>query len=257
MPIDEPPSRDHFAPVAASYAAFRPRYPADLYEWLAEVSPGRERAWDCACGSGQATLDLARRFTRVDATDFSQAQLDEAPAHPRVTYRVAAAEASGFDAAIFDLVTVAQALHWFDATRFYAEARRVLRPGGVLAVWSYAMCSIPAAAGDAMLQHYYHDIVGPYWPAERRHVEDGYLSLGFPTPQLQAPAYTIEVDWTLAQLTGYVRSWSATARYAATHGSDPVAELERALGAQWGDPAARRRVRWPMIVRAAVLGVGG
>ncbi len=246
-------SDNHFAPVAAAYAAFRPRYPQALYEWLAGVAPATGRVWDCGCGSGQASLDLARHFLEVDASDASAEQLGEAPADPRVRYRVCPAEDSGYEDGRFDLVTVAQALHWFDCPRFYAEARRVLRPGGVLAAWSYAMCSIPSDAGDALLQDFYHGEVGPYWPAERSHVDEGYARLAFPAPPLAAPPFTMVVQWSLPELLGYIGSWSATARYRAARGHDPVAALGRELSRQWGDPRAPRAVHWPLTVLATVL----
>jgi ubiquinone/menaquinone biosynthesis C-methylase UbiE len=128
--------KDHFSRLAAQYAEFRPRYPGALFDLLARVGPARELAWDCACGSGQATLDLVERFGSVVATDASAQQIAAAKPHPRVEYRVARAEDSGLESKSVDVITVAQSLHWFDRPAFYAEARRVLRPHGVLAVWT-------------------------------------------------------------------------------------------------------------------------
>ncbi|HEX9138988.1 MAG TPA: class I SAM-dependent methyltransferase, partial [Steroidobacteraceae bacterium] len=180
--------QDHFSACATQYADFRPRYPQALYHWLAVTAPAHSRAWDCACGSGQASADLARYFDEVIATDLSAAQLRQAKPDLRISYRVAVAEDSGLPAAHFDLVCVAQALHWFDCERFYAEARRVLRPNGLLAVWCYGVCSLDYERGDADLQTFYRDVVGPYWPPERRYVESAYQTLPFPTPELAAPA---------------------------------------------------------------------
>jgi SAM-dependent methyltransferase len=240
---------DHFAPVAASYADFRPTYPAALFAWLATLVPRHELAWDCAAGSGQASLDLATHFALVVATDASQAQLDAAPPHPRIEYRVAPAEASGLPDAAVDLVTVAQALHWFDLAGFYAEVRRVLQPGGVLAVWTYGVLTVEGAAVDALVQHFYHDTVGPYWPAERRHVETGYRSLPFPFREIAAPPFAMAARWTLPQLLGYFRSWSATGRFIAATGQDPVAALAERLAPLWGDPQQPRTVTWPLSLR--------
>ena len=167
------PPADHFSVVASQYAAFRPRYPAALYQWLAATAARRERVWDCACGSGQASVDLAAYFREVINTDLSAEQLAQAPAHQRIGYRVALAEQSGLDDASCDLVTVAQALHWFDLPHFYAEARRALRPDGLLAVWCYGIATIPEHSGDALFQDFYHNVVGPYWQPERRLVEAG------------------------------------------------------------------------------------
>ena len=247
--------QDHFSAVSSQYAASRPTYPQALYAWLAAVVPARERVWDCACGSGQAAADLVQYFSRVVATDLSAQQLREAVPHPRIDYEVALAESSGLPAASFDLVTVAQALHWFQHERFYAEVRRVLRPGGVLAAWCYGKGAIDHAPVDAVLQDFYHNVVGPYWTPERKLVEAGYRSLPFPQPELAAPQLTMALDWSLAALIGYARSWSATALYIKALGSDPVTDFANRLLAVWGDPAARHRIRWPLSVRATSYGV--
>jgi len=242
---------DHFSAVAGQYAAFRPRYPAALFEWLAATAPRRGRVWDCACGSGQASLDLAAHFEQVIGTDLSAEQLAQAPAHPRIRYQVATAEQSGLDTASCDLVTVAQALHWFDLPRFYDEVRRVLRPDGLLAVWCYGIATIPAAAGDALFQDFYENIVGPYWKPERRLVEAGYRTLAFPAPELAVPEFSMQFDWTLDQLLGYASSWSATALYIQARGADPIPRLRTAMLPFWGTLKARHSVRWPLSVRAA------
>lgn len=243
------PFCDHFAPVATSYADFRPRYPRELFAWLASLVPCRELAWDCAAGSGQASIDLAEHFAQIVATDASRAQIDAALAHPRIDYRVAPAEASGLKDASVDLVTVAQALHWFDLAGFYAEVRRVLRPGGVLAVWTYGVLTVEGPEVDALVQHFYHDTVGPYWPPERAHVENGYRSLPFPFAEIIAPPFAMAANWTLPQLLGYFRSWSATGRFAAVNGYDPVAVLEQQLKPLWGDVERVRQVTWPLALR--------
>ncbi|NJC88504.1 MAG: class I SAM-dependent methyltransferase [Desulfuromonas sp.] len=241
--------KDHFAPVAASYADFRPTYPPALFAWLASLVPRHELAWDCAAGSGQASSDLAAHFARVVATDASPAQIAAAVPHPRIDYRVAPAEASGLPAASVDLVTVAQALHWFDLAGFYAEVRRVLHPGGVLAVWTYGVLTIEGAEVDTLVQHFYHDTVGPYWPPERAHVENGYRALPFPFAELAAPPFAMEAFWTLSQLLGYFRSWSATGRFVTANGYDPVALLERQLVPLWKEEGAKRKVTWPLALR--------
>lgn len=242
---------DHFAPVATSYADFRPSYPRALFDWLATLVPHHDLAWDCAAGSGQASVDLAVNFQRVVATDASLAQIEAAAPHPRIEYRVAPAEASGLPPASVDLITVAQALHWFDLAGFYAEARRVLRPGGVLAVWTYGVLTVEGSAVDAIVQHFYHQTVGPYWPPERMHVETGYRLLPFPFTEITAPSFAMEALWSLPQLLGYFRSWSATGRYIAERGSDPVTALEQQLARHWGDATLHRQVTWPLSLRVA------
>ena len=239
--------KDHFSPLAQGYARYRPGYPAQLFAWLAEAAPGRTLAWDCATGSGQAALGLAPHFDAVVATDASAEQLENAEPHANITYRVAPAEASGIEAGAVDLVTVAQALHWFDLPAFYAEVERVLRPGGMLAVWTYNLLSVSPGI-DAVVNPFCDETLADYWPAERRHVQVGYRDLAFPFAEVAAPAFAMTADWTLEQLIGYLRTWSAVRRYREREGEDPVAAVEAALQPLWGEGA--RRIAWPLTLRA-------
>jgi ubiquinone/menaquinone biosynthesis C-methylase UbiE len=239
-----------FSSVAREYANFRPGYPPELFAWLASEVPRREMAWDCGCGSGQASVALAAHFDAVIATDASAPQIAAATPHPGVSYRVAPAEASGLDAASVDLITVAQALHWFDVAAFYREARRVARPGALLAAWTYTLPEPAEPAARAAFDDFYRTVVGPYWPPERRHVESRYTTLEFPAPWVAVPEFQLSVEWSLAQLLGYVSSWSATARCRAATGADPVAIFEHALAPLWGQPLRRMAVRFPLTVLA-------
>jgi SAM-dependent methyltransferase len=245
-----PSFKDHFSPLASVYSEFRPTYPAALLDFVAGLCTGHTAVWDCACGSGQASIDLAERFERVFATDASAKQIAGARPHPRVIYSVGKAESSGLQDASVDLVTVAQAVHWFDLPRFYAEAQRVLRAGGVLALWSYGPPHVEAGEVDRPLQSFYHDTVGPYWPPERQIVDDGYRGMSFPFPEIVPPTLKMQQRWPLARLMGYVRSWSATGRYVAQHGKDPVLELEAQLAPVWGEAQRERLVEWPLALRA-------
>lgn len=241
--------RDQFSSVAEQYVRFRPTYPDELFDWLAELAPDRALAWDCATGSGQAAAGLARRFDRVVATDASPAQLANAPPHPRVEYRRAPAEASGLPEGSASLITVAQALHWIELEPFWREVRRVGREGGIIAVWCYSGLEIEPAV-DAVIGRFYRETVGPFWAPERRFVDTGYRTLPFPFAELPAPRFTMATDWTLGHLEGYLRSWSATANYRAALGEDPVPGLHPSLAAAWGDPSRARVVRWPLHLRA-------
>lgn len=248
------PYADHFSRLARGYAECRPAYPDALFEYLGRIAPRHELAWDCAAGSGQASVPLARRFRRVVATDASGAMLAQAPRHGRIEYRIAPAESSGIRDATVDLVTVAQALHWLELGPFYAEVERVLVPDGVVAVWTYGRQRLGDADMDRLMDHFYLDVVGPYWPPERRHVESGYQALPFPFAELDAPSLEMEAGWTLAQLLGYVRTWSATQRCLETEGGDPVERLAADLARHWGDPDAIHRVRWPLSLRVGRTG---
>ena len=242
---------DHFSTVARQYAQSRPTYPDALFDWLATCCEAHRLAWDAGCGNGQASRALADRFDRVLATDLSAEQLAQAPAHERIEYRVAPAERSGLPDHAADLVTVAQALHWFDLDPFHHEVRRVLAPGGVFAAWTYGVQHLEGAEVDAVVQHYYHAVAGPHWPAGRRHVENGYAELAFPfAPITPVPKFEIRLRWDFAAFTGYVRSWSATARLRAQEGDAPLLAFEQALRQAWGDVAMGREVRWPITLRA-------
>jgi SAM-dependent methyltransferase len=238
--------QDHFSARADLYARARPTYPAALFADLAALAPGRRLAWDCGTGNGQAAVGLAACFSMVIATDPSSAQLDRAEPHPRVEYRVGAEEASGLPPASVDLVTAAQAAHWFNQEKFHAEARRVLRPRGLLAIWCYGLCEVTPGI-DRLVASFYRDTVGRYWPPDRAPVEDGYRSLPFPLPEEPFPAHVMERRWLLGEFGAYLGSWSAVERFHRANGTDPVAPFLAALTPEWGD--APRLVRWPLTGR--------
>ncbi len=243
--------RDHFSNIAAQYAQVRPRYPAALFDYLAGISPGRTLAWDCGTGTGQAAVALAAHFTRVEATDAAAGQIAQAEAHRRVNYRLAPAEHSGLNDGSVDLITVAQALHWFNLPAFYAEAARVLRPAGILAVWSYGRTELADDAAQEVFDRFYSEIIGPYWPRERRMVEEGYHGITLPFPELDPPVFTMQAEMTLPALAGYVRTWSATQNYRLAQGEDPTDLLLASLAGAWPDPREPRTVRWPLALRVA------
>lgn len=239
---------DHFSAVARDYAGARPTYPPALFDWIASVAPGRALAWEAGCGSGQATAGLAGRFGAVHATDPSQAQVAEAPVLPGVAFRVEPAEHCSLPAACADVACVAQALHWFDRPAFFAECARVLRPGGVLVAWGYQDIVLPAPVrgpGAAFAA-----TIAAHWPPERALVDAGYAGFDWPFESLFVPPFELAAEWTLPRLLAYFSSYSATKRHREETGSDPVALHAPALAQGWGDPAALRRVAWPLFVHA-------
>ena len=240
--------KDHFSRHATDYATFRPQYPRELFEYIASISPNQQLALDCATGNGQAAVALAEFFAKVIAIDASAEQIASAARHAGVEYRVAPAEATGLPAQSCDAIAVAQALHWFDLDGFHAEARRILRPGGLLAVWAYnEMRIVPEI--DALVRRFHDEIVGPYWPPERKIVGRGYLDLPFPFEELAAPAFQIEVHWSLGHLLGYLRTWSATQRFLAADGRDPVELIESDLARVWGKAEREQVAIWPLTIR--------
>lgn len=240
---------DHFSRDSASYAEFRPRYPAALFEWLAQRPSARRLVWDVGTGSGQAAAMLAPHFERVVASDASVAQLRARARLSGVHYLADRGECSAVGTRRADLVTVAQAYHWLNRPQFHAEVDRVLVPGGALAVWCYGGLSTGQEI-DASVSRFYHDTVGAYWTPERVHVERGYRQFEIPIAEVAAPPLCIKADFTLAHLLGYIRTWSAVGRYLKVNGHDPVPALGEELTALWGDPARPRRVVWPISVRA-------
>lgn len=249
---------DHFSGHAAQYAAFRPGYPPALIAALASLAPAHDTGWDVGTGSGQAAVMLAEHFQRVIATDASERQVAHAAAHPRVTYVVAPAERAPLPDRSVALVTVAQALHWFDRPAFYREVQRVTVPGGVVAAWSYGLLRVDPAV-DAVVDWFYGTRIGRYWPAERRHVETGYTTLDFPFPRLAVDAPPLEVMLDRSALVGLVGTWSAVAAARAAEGGEPTDEFADRLQAAWPDPGPRP-VRWPLALlvgRVRGGGVGG
>ncbi len=245
--------KDHFSGHAGLYAQARPHYPDALFDWIAQQSPARQRVWDAACGNGQASAALAQKFDHVIATDPSAQQIAQAQPHPRIEYRVEAAESSSLETHSVDAITVAQALHWFDLSRFVIEVRRVARSGALFTAWSYAGCSVDANV-DAVIAQLYDGILGEYWPPERKLVDEGYATLEIPFAPLEAPAFEMCMDWNAEQLLAYLRSWSAAQRYRKATGRDGVAEIADGLRRAWGDPQSPRTVRWKLAVRAARVG---
>ena len=240
--------KDHFSVTATGYAAHRPVYPRAVAEALAARSPGRSLVWDAGCGSGQLSAVLAEVFDQVVATDASAAQIAEAVPHPRVRYAVAPAEVSGLADGSVDCAVAAQAAHWFDLDAYYREVRRVARPGGLVALVTYAVMEVDPQIEKLVGQFYWHTLEG-HWPPERRLVEEGYRSLLFPFEPVEAPALALEHRWNADQMLGYVGTWSAVQSLKKAGRGNELERFGQELRAAWGDPAQERVVRWPLSLR--------
>jgi SAM-dependent methyltransferase len=239
---------DAFSDTAKQYAAARPTYPAALFECLAELAPATRCAWDCGTGNGQAALGLAEFFDSVEATDASAEQIGQALPHPRVRYRVAPAHASGLPDRSVDMISVAQALHWFDLDKFYAEVRRVARPSALLAVYGYDWLYL-APEIDPIVNRWLLRPIEPYWLPNLRLLWHRYRTIDFPFAELAEPRLAMNQSWNLDQLLNYYRTWSATQSKIAAEGEQFIADARNALVAAWGDPDGRHRAVMPIITR--------
>lgn len=239
---------DHFSGYAADYARFRPGYPPELFNWLATQCDAHHLAWDCGTGNGQAARALAPHFERIIATDLSAEQIAHATPDPRIDYRATPAETSGLSEASCDLIIVAQALHWFCNDAFYTEVRRVLKPGGLFAAWTYTLLQTDPELNTA-IAHFHDHTVGPWWPPERRWVNLAYAGMPFPFADLPTPNFEIRRQWTLTDLLAYIRTWSATQRFIKETGNDPTLKLGETLTPLWGSPAEPQTIVWPIALR--------
>jgi len=241
-----------FSPLAGRYARSRPAYPPALYEHLAGLLERRELAWDAATGNGQAARGLAAHFDRVIATDVSAEQIRHATPHPRIDYRVARSESSGLEDGSVDLVAVAAAAHWFDPRAFGAEVRRVTRPGGILAAWTYHV-GILEPPFDRIFGKLYWEIVAPYFAEGARLVDARYETLELPGEPLEPPKLTVASSWSFDQAVDFVHSWSGTASYVAARGEDPFDVIAEDLRKIWGAPENVHELRWPLFARISRL----
>lgn len=239
--------KDYFSGHSKIYATYRPVYPEALYQFIYTHVNAKETAWDCATGNGQVAVELAKHFQNVYATDISEKQLVHALHSTNIIYSVSQAEATSFPDNTFDLITVGQALHWFDLHKFYNEVNRVAKENSLLAVWGYEICKVDKNVDELFLD-FYHNIVGPYWDEARKLVEDHYRSLPFPFEKIVTPEFSIEVEWLLETFLGYLTSWSATQTYIKLKGTNPVEELSTRLQMFWS-PDEVKRVTFPMFVK--------
>jgi SAM-dependent methyltransferase len=248
MSTDNKIFEDHFSGHSRQYAQSRPQYPDNIYTYLASIAPGHSLAWDCGTGSGQAAIGLAKYFDHVYATDASAEQISHAYPHEKVSYHAEPAEHISLDNSSVDLVTIAVAIHWFNFDEFYREVKRVLKPNGGIAAWTYNAVEISPEL-DALIWHYYRDIVGEYWPERIRFIEERYETIPFPFEEIIPPKFVMQIEWNLIQLAGFLDSWSATQRYKAQRGHHPVELIWDKLLDAWGDEKATRPIRWPLHFR--------
>lgn len=238
---------DRFSAQAADYARYRIDYPAELYDWLLPQVPVRERAWDCATGNGQVAAVLAENFVRVDATDLSSSQLAQAAPRANIHYQTARAEHTPFPNQRFDLIAVAQAVHWFEPAAYHAEVRRVARRGAVLAEWGYGLVQINPEI-DPLIRHFYRETMGPYWDENRWHIDDEYARIPFPFAAVRRAHFAVRRQWSAEWFLQYLRTWSSVVKYQQTRGEDAVGLIAAEVAAWWG--AGEREVTFPVFARS-------
>ncbi len=237
-----------FSDVAERYAAQRPRYPARLFQILGGLAPATHTAWDCGTGNGQAAIGLSAHFEKVYATDISGEQIAQAIPHAHIDYRVAPAENSGLVDNSVDLISIAQALHWFDLPCFYKEVRRVLRRGGLIAAYGYSWFYLSVEL-DELTNQWLLKPVESYWSPNNRLLWDGYLTIPFPFEPVAAPPLALHLAWNLDELFSYYLTWSSARRKQAKEGDNFIVAARRAFAVAWGDPQHRRHVVMPLAVR--------
>jgi ubiquinone/menaquinone biosynthesis C-methylase UbiE len=241
--------KDNFSIESDKYAKFRPVYPDTLYDFLLSLVPGRENAWDVGTGNGQVAQILAKSFMRVFATDISRQQIEHAIVHPAIEYSVQPAEITNFPDSIFDLITVAQAIHWFDFHAFYKEVNRTIRNKGVLAVIGYGLIRLTPAV-DKVIAGFYRDIVGPWWDKERKYVDENYQTIPFPFQSINTPFFENIFEWSFDHLIGYMGTWSAVKHYEKATGNDPVGLIYDDLKKSWGEKDTLTG-RFPILLKVA------
>ena len=235
--------KDNFSSQSVNYERYRPDYPVELYKYIFSHVKSFDHAWDCATGNGQVAKYLTRNFKQVEASDISHKQLDHAYNHIKINYHVCPAESTPFRNDQFDLVTVAQALHWFDFKKFFPEVKRVLKPSGILAVWTYGLLKINEEIGP-IVSDFYKNTVGPYWDDERKHVENQYLDIEFPFNYALKKAFFMYKNWSLDDFTGYLNTWSSVKKYKKDQGHDPVTPLKSKISELW--PGDDCKVTFPI-----------
>lgn len=244
--------KDHFSTQSDIYAKYRPKYPPALFDYLASITPDTQQAWDCASGSGQCATGLRNSFVHVIATDGSESQVVHATHEKNISYMVSVSEQIAIRSNTIDLVTVAQALHWFDFEKFYAEVNRVLRPGGLIATWCYTLCQISPQIDQIIFELNYNTL-GEYWSPEIYHVDGGYATIPFPYKEEKTPEFKIQAQWDFLEFIGFLSTWTAVKKFVQTHNRSPIAIFYKKLLHAWGDEETTKEITWPIHMRVGRL----
>ena len=243
--------KDNFSQQASGYAQFRPNYPPELVEYIVGFVKEKELAWDCGTGNGQSAKLLSHYFKQIFATDISQKQLTNAHKEANIIYALESAEKTSLADASVDLVTVSQAIHWFDFEKFYAEVKRIGKPGAIIAVWTYSLLQISSQI-DKIINAYHFTTLENFWDPERKYVDDGYAGIPFPFEEKETKSFCIELYWSLEELTGYLNTWSALQKFIAANSFNPVPEIINSIKPHWGNDI-KRKIFFPVYLRLGII----
>ena len=239
--------KDNFSKQANIYAKYRPTYPQELFDFILGKIENKNTAWDCGTGNGQTAKELAKYIGKVFATDTSEKQIQNAEKKENIFYSIQPAEQTNFENDYFDLVTVSQALHWFDVNKFYPEVKRVVKPDGWIAVWTYSLASISPEIDNLINIKHYKKTLGSFWDYERKYVDDNYATLPFPFREIKTPVFKMPFEWTLDELKGYLNTWSALQKFIAKHNYNPVDELTEEMKPFWRQE--KMKIVFPVYMR--------
>ena len=240
---------DHFSKQSQTYAQYRPQYPDEIYAYLASLAPAHSLAWDCGTGNGQAAVGLAKYFDNVHATDASAEQISHAYPHTKVAYHVEPAEHVSLRELFRGSGHGRGGHYWFNFDEFYREVKRVLKPDGILAAWTYNSVEVSPEVDTLVQEEYYSNVLNGFWPERIRYLEEGYKTIPFPFDEIIPPAFAMQADWTLDQFAGFLNSWSATQRYREQNGHHPLEIIWKELSTAWGNENDQRSIRWPLHFR--------
>jgi len=244
--------KDNFSSQSDQYAKYRPTYPSDLFAYLNTIVPNKHNAWDCGTGNGQVAIELAKTFDNVFATDISQAQIDNAAQASNIFYSVQPAEKTSFESHFFDLIIVAQAIHWFDFEQFYKEVRRTAKESAFLCVIGYGRVEVSESI-DQLITGFYDDVIGQYWDKERKYIDEHYQTIPFPFTEIHTPSFVNTQHWTLEHLIGYLNTWSAVKHFIKQNGYNPVSKLQLDIEQFWGK-GQTKLVQFPLLLRIGQIG---
>ena len=243
--------KDNFSTHSDKYAQYRPTYPVELFEFIMTHVKHTKTAWDCGTGNGQVARQLANYFEQVYASDISAQQIEHAQKHSNIIYSVQPAEKTNYPDKSFDLIVVAQAIHWFNFEKFYTEVKRALKNDGVFVVLRYGNAYITAEI-DAVVEKLYNGIVGPYWDKERKYIEESYQTIPFPFQEVETPQFVNTFSWTFEHFVGYLKTWSAVKHFIKQRGYDPLDDIYEELSYSWGN-VATREVNYPLLLRVGTI----